>query len=117
MKQQGKFLSLLVIYSYTVVCLPVRGDNPRALASGLSHVQMDNHIITILYQLHQCCYSHFKLLGWYNIVSLHFWFKNTKHHFYETAGEFSLTAVLVCSSTAQLFVTPNKTNNDACVPA
>ena len=24
-------------------CLPVRGDNPRALASGLSYVQMDKH--------------------------------------------------------------------------
>ena len=35
-------------------CLPVRGDNPRALASGLSYVQVDNHGITILYQLYQC---------------------------------------------------------------
>ena len=24
-------------------CLPVRGDNPRALASGLSYVQVDKH--------------------------------------------------------------------------
>ena len=24
-------------------CLPVRGDNPRALASGLSYVQEDTH--------------------------------------------------------------------------
>ena len=24
-------------------CPPVRGDNPRALASGLSYVQMDKH--------------------------------------------------------------------------
>ena len=65
MKQQGKFLSLLVIYakcnSYTVVCLPVRGDNPRALASGLSHVQVDNHIVTILYHLHQCCQFTFQV--------------------------------------------------------
>ena len=30
-------------------CLPVRGDNPRALASGLSYVQVDKHGITILY--------------------------------------------------------------------
>ena len=29
--------------SYTMVCPPVRGYNPRALASGLSPVQMDNH--------------------------------------------------------------------------
>ena len=35
-------------------CLPVRGDIPRALASGLSYVQVDKQSITILYQLHQC---------------------------------------------------------------
>ena len=28
-------------------CPPVRGDNPRALASGLSYVQVDKHGITI----------------------------------------------------------------------
>ena len=28
-------------------CPPVRGDNPRALASGLSCVQVDKHCITI----------------------------------------------------------------------
>ena len=28
-------------------CLPVRGDNPRALASGLSYIQADRHAITI----------------------------------------------------------------------
>ena len=33
-------------------CPPVRGDNPRALASGLSYVQVDKHDITILYHLH-----------------------------------------------------------------
>ena len=27
-----------------MICPPVRGDNPRALASGLSHVQVDYHI-------------------------------------------------------------------------
>ena len=27
-------------------CPPVRGDNPRALASGLSYVQVDKHGIT-----------------------------------------------------------------------
>ena len=36
-----------------LVCPPVCGDNPRALASGLSHVQVDNHDITSLYHLHQ----------------------------------------------------------------
>ena len=35
-------------------CPPVHGDNPRALASGLSYVQVDKHGITILYHLHQC---------------------------------------------------------------
>ena len=40
--------------SYSMGCLPVRGDNPRALASGLSYVQVDKHGITILYHLHQC---------------------------------------------------------------
>ena len=29
-------------------CPPVRGDNPRALASGLSYVQVGKHAITIL---------------------------------------------------------------------
>ena len=28
--------------SYTMGCQPVRGDNPRALVSGLSYVQVDN---------------------------------------------------------------------------
>ena len=31
---------------------PVHGDNPRALTSGSSSVQVDNHGITILYHLH-----------------------------------------------------------------
>ena len=39
---------------YDMGCPPVRGDNPRALASGLSYVQADKHGITILYHLHQC---------------------------------------------------------------
>ena len=38
--------------SYTMGCPPVRGDNPRALASGLSYVQVDKHGITTLYHLH-----------------------------------------------------------------
>ena len=40
--------------SYTMGNPPVRGDNPRALASGLSYVQVDKHGITILCHLHQC---------------------------------------------------------------
>ena len=30
--------------SYTMGCPPVRGDNPRALASGLSYVQVDKMV-------------------------------------------------------------------------
>ena len=33
---------------------PVHGDNPRALASGLSNIQVDKHGIYILFQLHPC---------------------------------------------------------------
>ena len=40
--------------SYTMGWPSVRGDNPRALASGLSYVQVDKHGITILYHLHEC---------------------------------------------------------------
>ena len=38
--------------SYTMGCPPVHGDNPRALASGLSYVQVNKHGITILYHLY-----------------------------------------------------------------
>ena len=38
----------------TMGCSPVRGDNPRALASGLSYLPVDKHGITILYHLDQC---------------------------------------------------------------
>ena len=34
--------------SYTMGCPPVRGDNPRALASGLSYVQVDNPLYNYL---------------------------------------------------------------------
>ena len=40
--------------SFTMGCLPIRGDKPRALLSGLSCLQVDKHGITILYHLHQC---------------------------------------------------------------
>ena len=43
-----------VCNSYTMGFPPVRGDNPRALASGLSYVQVDKHGVIILYHLHQC---------------------------------------------------------------
>ena len=39
-------------------CPTVRGDNLRALASGLSYVQADKHVITFLYHLHQCFAHH-----------------------------------------------------------
>ena len=38
---------LLLSNSYTMGCPPVGGDNPRALASGLSYIQVDKHGITI----------------------------------------------------------------------
>ena len=55
-------LSMLSIYlclffisnSYAMGCPPVRVDNPRALAGGLSYVHVDKHSITILYHRHQC---------------------------------------------------------------
>ena len=55
--QRGyRFWVLLVALcnNYTMGCPPVRGANPRALASGLSYVQVDKHGITILYHLYQC---------------------------------------------------------------
>ena len=33
-------VSCCISNSYTIGCPPVRGDNPRALASGLSYVQV-----------------------------------------------------------------------------
>ena len=35
-----------IINVYTMACPPVRGDNPQALASGLSYVQVDKLGIT-----------------------------------------------------------------------
>ena len=46
--------TLYHVLSASMGCPPVRGDNPRALASGLSYVQVDKHCITILYHLYQC---------------------------------------------------------------
>ena len=39
-------------------CQPVSGDNPRALVSGVSYVQLGKHGITILYHLNQCRLEH-----------------------------------------------------------
>ena len=58
-------------------CPPVRGDNPRALASGLSYVQVDKHGITILCHLHQCDLAHQVIFhakvgkGGINAVAIH----------------------------------------------
>ena len=42
LQRQARMLKLRVSSnSYTMACPPVRGDNPRALASGLSYVQVD----------------------------------------------------------------------------
>ena len=50
-----RYINLMTLRnSYTMGCPPVLEDNPRALASGLSYVQVDKHGITILYHLHQC---------------------------------------------------------------
>ena len=40
-------ISERICNSCTMGCPPVRRDNPRALASGLSYVQVDKHGITI----------------------------------------------------------------------
>ena len=40
-------------YSYTMACPHVRGDYPRALASGLSYVHVEKHGIPILYDPHE----------------------------------------------------------------
>ena len=37
-----------------MVCPPVRGDNPRALACGLSPVHVDKPGIIMVNHLHQC---------------------------------------------------------------
>ena len=60
-------IELCICNSYSMGCLPVRGDNPRALASGLSYVQVDKHGITILYHLHQrrpCTSRDISCLSW-----------------------------------------------------
>ena len=43
----SQIIVCLICNIYTMGCPPVRGDNPRALASGLSYVQVDKHGITI----------------------------------------------------------------------
>ena len=51
-------------------CPPVRGDNPRALASGFSYVQMDKHGIIISYHLHQCIPCTSRDISYYFVLKL-----------------------------------------------
>ena len=46
--------TVIISNSYNMGCPPVCGDSPRALARGLSYVQVDKHGIIILNHLHQC---------------------------------------------------------------
>ena len=53
--------------SYTMGWTPIRGENLRAQAGGLSYVQVDNHGITILYHLHHwrpCTSQDISCLSW-----------------------------------------------------
>ena len=50
-------------------CPPVRGNNPRALASGLSYVQMDKHGITILYTYISVDLAHHAKVGKGGIIN------------------------------------------------
>ena len=47
-------IDYVIVIPWSMGCPPVRGDNPRALASGLSYVEVDKHGISILCHLHQC---------------------------------------------------------------
>ena len=40
---KGGVCAYAISYSYNMACPHVRGDNPRALASGLSFVQVDKY--------------------------------------------------------------------------
>ena len=53
-QQTGNCHTMFCPPTVLFACPPLRGDNPRALASGLSYVQVDEDGITILYHLHQC---------------------------------------------------------------
>ena len=54
--ENNKHIDQLTSNSYTMGCPPVRGDNPRTLASGLFYAQVDKHGIrpTILYHNNLC---------------------------------------------------------------
>ena len=99
--------------SYTMGCPPVRGDNPRALASGLSYVLVDKHGITILYHLHQCrlCTSRemscLSWLGWHNKFCLMLTFEiycGKDQVFEQSQSPILQSVVLVRSSYMRHFV-------------
>ena len=52
----------IVCNRYTMGCPPLRGDNPRALASGLSYVHVDKHGITIYTTYISVDLSHHEIL-------------------------------------------------------
>ena len=63
------FIILALCNGYTMGCPPVRGENPRALASGLSYVHMDYDGLAILYQLYHTSvdlthHEIFRARGW-----------------------------------------------------
>ena len=40
-----------LVNSYTMDCPPVRGDNPRALASGLPSIQAKKHMVYLFHTI------------------------------------------------------------------
>ena len=50
----GLHLVIASAFGLFLACPHVRGDNPRALASGLSYVQVGKHGLTILNHVHPC---------------------------------------------------------------
>ena len=66
--------------SYTMGCPPVRGDNSRDLASGLSYVQVDKHGIAILYHLHECKPCTSRQLSWHKLHILGKHLKKADNH-------------------------------------
>ena len=69
-------------------CPPVRGDNPRALASGLSYVQVDKHGITIYTTYISVDLAHHEIFhakvgkGGINMLFVVCYFVNSKRNFY-----------------------------------
>ena len=52
-----------------MACPPVHGDNPRALASGLSYVQVGKHVITFYSTNISVDLAHHEIFrSWYNRI-------------------------------------------------